>query len=105
VQNIQSFLQSTPNRNPAAGFVEQDMPSGQKFFGFHLIKFRPFSGSLGESPATCHDDRLVRSDFRAESAHAIDDQADHQNQAKSTAANDGPAKVKPAATEQKQQNK
>jgi hypothetical protein len=105
VQNIQSFLQNTPNRNPVAGFVEQDMPSGYKFFGFHSIKFTPSGGSLGKASAASHDDRLIRSGFRAESAHAIDDQADHQNQAKSAAANDGPAKVKPAAAEQKQQNK
>ncbi len=38
--------------------------------------------------------------FRAESAHEIDDQAYRQNQAKPAAADDGTAKVKPAAAEQ-----
>jgi hypothetical protein len=73
--------------------------------GFHLIKFAPFRGLLGEAPAASHDDRLVRSAFRAESAHAIDNQADHQNQAKSATADDGTAKVKSAAAEQKKKNK
>jgi hypothetical protein len=48
-------------------------------------------GLLGEAPAASHDDRLVRSGFRAESAHAIDSQADHQNQANSAAVDDGAA--------------
>jgi hypothetical protein len=99
VQNIQPFLQISPNSNRVAVFVEQDMPPGYKLFSFHLIKFTPSGGSLRETLAASHDDRLIRSGFRAESAHAIDDQADHQNQAKPTAANDGPAKVKPATAE------
>jgi len=73
--------------------------------GFHLLKFIPFRGLLGEAPAASHDDRLVRSAFRAESTYAIDNQADDQNQAKSATANCGPAKVKPAAAEQKKKNK
>jgi hypothetical protein len=101
VQNIQSFLQNSPNRNPVAGFVEQDMPSGYEFFSFHLIKFTPSGGSLGIAPAASQVDGLIRSGFRAESARAIDDQADHQHQAKSAATNSGSAKVKPAATKQK----
>ena len=48
------------------------------------------------------DDILLT--FRAESAQEIDDQAYRQNQAKSSSANDGTAKVKPAATEQEEQN-
>jgi hypothetical protein len=45
--------------------------------------------------------RAVMSAFRtAESAHAIDDKAYQQNQAKPAAANHGTAKVKSAATEQ-----
>ena len=42
---------------------------------------------------------------RAESAHEIDDQADHQNQANPAAADDGPPKVKPTAAEQQEKNK
>src|SRR5580692_10322409 len=37
VQNIKSFLQNIPKGKRVARFVEQDMPSCQKFFGFHLI--------------------------------------------------------------------
>jgi hypothetical protein len=48
------------------------------------------------------DDRLA---FRAaKSAHAIDDQADQENQAKPAAANDGSTKVKSAAAEQEKQD-
>jgi hypothetical protein len=101
VQNIQSFLQNSPNRNPVAGFVEQNMPSGYKVFSFHLVKFTPSGASLGEALAASLDHRSVRSGFRAKSTHAIDDQADHQNQAKSAAANDRSTKVKPTAAEQK----
>jgi hypothetical protein len=43
-------------------------------------------------------------DSRAESAHEIDDQAYQQNQAKPAAANDGTAKVKPAAAKQEKKN-
>ena len=42
--------------------------------------------------------------FRAQSAQAIDDKADHQNQANPSATNDRPAKVKPAAAEHKKKN-
>jgi hypothetical protein len=42
--------------------------------------------------------------FRAESAHEIDDKAYRQNQANPAAADDGTAKVKPAAAEQEKQN-
>jgi len=42
--------------------------------------------------------------FRAESAQEIDDKAYRQNQAKPSAADDGTAKVKPAAAEQEKQN-
>jgi hypothetical protein len=42
--------------------------------------------------------------FRTEPAHEIDDEAYEQNQAKPAAANDGTAKVKPAAAEQEKQN-
>jgi hypothetical protein len=41
---------------------------------------------------------------RAESAHEIDNKAYQQNQAKPAAADDGTAKVKPAAAEQEKQN-
>lgn len=41
---------------------------------------------------------------RAESAHDIDDKADHQNQANTAAADDRTAKIKSAAAEQKQKN-
>ena len=47
----------------------------------------------------------VRSNSRTESTHEIDDQADHQQQSNPAAANHGAAKVKPAATEHKEQNK
>jgi hypothetical protein len=40
--------------------------------------------------------------FRAESAQEIDDQAYRQNQTKPSAADDGAAKVKPAAAEQEE---
>jgi hypothetical protein len=40
----------------------------------------------------------------AESAREKDDQANQQNQAKSAAADDGAAKIKPAATEQEEKN-
>ena len=40
----------------------------------------------------------------AKSAHQIDDEADHQDQAKPAAANGRAAKVKPTATEQEQQH-
>jgi hypothetical protein len=43
--------------------------------------------------------------FRAESTHEKDDQAYQQNQAKPAAADDGAAKVKPAAAEQEKKNK
>jgi hypothetical protein len=43
--------------------------------------------------------------FRAESAQQINDKAYHQNQAKPAAADDGTAKVKPAAAEQEKKNK
>ena len=42
--------------------------------------------------------------FRAESAQEIDDKAYRQNQAKPAAADDGTAKVKPAAAEQEKKN-
>jgi hypothetical protein len=41
---------------------------------------------------------------RAESAQEIDDKAYQQNQAKTSAADDGTAKVKPAAAKQEKQN-
>jgi hypothetical protein len=45
------------------------------------------------------------SDFRAaESAREKDDKANQQNQAKAAAADDGTAKIKPAAAEQEKQN-
>jgi hypothetical protein len=43
-------------------------------------------------------------DSRAESAKEIDGQAYQQNQANAAAANDGTAKVKPAAAEQEKKN-
>jgi hypothetical protein len=43
--------------------------------------------------------------FRAESAHEIDDKAYRQKQANPAAADDGTAKVKPAAAEQEKKNK
>ncbi|MGD1087395.1 MAG: hypothetical protein ABR955_01535 [Verrucomicrobiota bacterium] len=47
----------------------------------------------------------IPSAFRgAESAREKDDKAYQQNQAKPAAADDGTAKVKPAATEQEKQN-
>jgi hypothetical protein len=50
--------------------------------------------------------RTFRLTFRgAESAREIDDETDQQNQAKAAAADDGTAKVKPAAAEQEKQNK
>ena len=53
------------------------------------------------SPLALHGDlRLV---FRAPSAHAIDDQADYQDQTNATAADDRSAKVKAAAAEYEKQ--
>jgi hypothetical protein len=48
--------------------------------------------------------RAILCVFRAESAHGKDDKAYEQNQAKPAAANDGTAKVKPAAAEQEKKN-
>ena len=42
--------------------------------------------------------------FRAESAHEIGNQAYRQDQANAAAADDGTAKVKPAAAEQEKKN-
>ena len=39
VQYIQPFLQNTPDRNRVARFIEQDLPSRQKLFRFHLYAF------------------------------------------------------------------
>jgi hypothetical protein len=48
---------------------------------------------------------IVPLTFRgAESAHEKDDKAYQQNQTKSTAADDGTTKVKPAAAEQEKKN-
>ena len=40
----------------------------------------------------------------AKSAHQIDDEADHQEQAKAAATNGRSTEIKPAATEQEQQH-
>jgi hypothetical protein len=48
--------------------------------------------------------RAILRTFRAESAQEIDDKAYQQNQAKPAAADDGTAKVKPAAAEQQEKN-
>ena len=48
---------------------------------------------------------MIRSVFRAKSAHHKDDQADHQNEAKASSATDGTAKVETAAAEQEKQDK
>ena len=54
---------------------------------------------------TPHFYRIVLLTFRgAESAHKKDDKAYQQNQAKSAAADDGTAKVKPAAAKQEKQD-
>lgn len=50
------------------------------------------------------DDKRVRSISCAESARAIHDKADQQNQTKSATADDGTAKIKAAAAEQKQKH-
>ena len=42
----------------------------------------------------------ILSDFRAKSAKDIDDETDQQNQANSAAADEGAAKIKPAAAKQ-----
>ena len=49
VQDIEPFLQNLPKGNRAARFVEQDMPSCQKLFGLHIIKFTFFSNCAGIS--------------------------------------------------------
>ena len=87
-----------------AGFVEQDMPLCQKFLFFHFIKLR-HQGFIGESAPANHGDWQLMLAFRtAESAREIDDEAYQQDQANSAAADDGTAKVKPAAAEQKKKN-
>ena len=48
---------------------------------------------------------VIRSVFRAHAAQHIDDEADHQNEAKASSADDGTAKVKTAAAEQEKQDK
>jgi hypothetical protein len=50
------------------------------------------------------DPGLTQSMLRAEAAHEIDNQADHQDQADAPAADHGAAKIKAAATEQEEQN-
>jgi hypothetical protein len=48
----------------------------------------------------------IRLDFsRAESAHHKNDQADQQNEANASSANDGATKVKTTAAKQEKQNK
>jgi len=51
-----------------------------------------------------HPARAILRVSRTESAHEIDDEANQQDQAKPAAADDGPAKVKPAAAKQEEQN-
>jgi hypothetical protein len=55
------------------------------------------AGSRNAGEGGC---RAILLAFRAESAHEKDDKAYQQNQANSTATDDGTTKVKPAATEQ-----
>jgi hypothetical protein len=67
----------------------------------------------GNNPAFCAESRSAGEGgrraslraFRAESAQEINDKAYRQNQAETAAADDGTAKVKPAAAEQEKQNK
>jgi hypothetical protein len=54
-----------------------------------------------QTPRSGHASLCV---FRAESTQEIHDEAYRQNQAKPAAADDGAAKVKPAAAEQEKQN-
>ena len=59
-----------------------------------------------EQRTTCRDNpaRAILRVSRAESAHEIDGEANQQDQAKPAAADDGAAKVKPAAAKQEKQN-
>jgi hypothetical protein len=66
-----------------------------------ILVARWFSSDRKENPGLAS----IRSVFRAaKSAHGVDDQAHHQNQANPAAAKNRAAKVKAAATEQEQQN-
>ena len=47
---------------------------------------------------------VFRLGFRTKSSHKIDDETDDQNEAEPSSANSGPAKIKAAAAEQKQQD-
>ena len=70
--------------------------------GFEFCSHR-VHGRRQTPRSTCHNSpagRAVLWAFRAESAQEIDDKAYRQNQAQAAAADDGTAKVKPAATEQ-----
>ena len=51
-----------------------------------------------------HPARAILRVSWAETAHEIDDEANQQDQAKPAAADDGAAKVKPAAAKQEKQN-
>jgi hypothetical protein len=55
--------------------------------------------SAARSLASAAPQGTSPSPFRPESANAINDQADNQNQANSSAADGWPSKIKPAAAE------
>jgi hypothetical protein len=111
-----------PLENPRAGIGRQ----GKQMEALHLVKSKDQSYKFGsEKQKLCAKNypRIPLEDFfnflaaafpfvparesafpGAESAHEKEDQADQQQQAKPAAADDGPTKVKPAATEQEKQN-
>ena len=63
---------------------------------------RCFNKPLLSACISCRDIALS---FRPESTYEVDDKANQQNQANTTAADDWTAKVKPATAEQKKQHK
>jgi hypothetical protein len=64
----------------------------------------PFRVLSGEVLPASRADWLIRSAFRAESAHDKDGQAHQQDQGDPAAADEGTSKIKSAAAKQKQQN-
>jgi hypothetical protein len=84
----------TPAAGPCRGEAKQRRTTGSNY-----PACRAESRNAGEGGR-----RAILWAFRAESAHEIDDKAYRQNQAKPAAADDGTAKVKPAAAEQEKKN-
>jgi len=66
--------------------------------------YRPLFSGAHQALAASFDGPLVPLPFRPESAHEINDQGYHEQQANPATADDGTAKIKSAAAEQEQKN-